>query len=132
MTYLASRLAIEKELGNYLGCGIINSLGYFHFVSIQKHLIVNFLSTPFVGNFFHQKFKNHELKKWVVIQSYQLYCIFFPPMIPKLMEFSFCHISKMSIYSICKPLIVYRCRILSEFTSRTCMHRHDFLPSREH
>lgn len=41
----ASRLAIEKELGNYLGYGITNSLGDFYFVSIKKHLIVNFLST---------------------------------------------------------------------------------------
>lgn len=57
---------------------------------------------------------------------------FLPTYDPEAYGIFLCHISKMSIYSIYKPLTVYRCRILSEFTSRTCVHRHDFLPSREH
>lgn len=64
--------------------------------------------------------KNHLLFFYLV---YQLYCIFFPLMILKLLELSFCHISKTPIYTVDKLFIFCRWRILSDFTSRTCVHR---------
>lgn len=70
-----------------------------------------------------KKKKNHQMAFQLV---YQLYCIFFPLKILKLLELSFCHISKTSIYSVYKPFIVYRLRILSDFISRTCMNIHNF------
>lgn len=132
MTYLGKQVSYRKGTGKLFRLWYNQLFGIFSFCKYTETSDCEFFKYTICRKFFYQKFKNRELKKWVVIQSYQLYCIFFPPMIPKLMEFSFCHISKMSIYSIYKPLIVYRCRILSEFTSRACMHRHDFLPSREH
>lgn len=44
----------------------------------------------------------------------------------KPLELSFCYISKISIYSIYKPFVVYKQSVLSDFISRMCMHRYTF------
>lgn len=120
----ASRLVAEKELKDYLDCGIIYFEGYFYFVGAKKWLS-NF---EFSSNIVCRKcflLGVQRSRDW--LPFYQLYCIFFTTCRSwNLWNFLSATQVKVSTYSMCKLLILYRWRILSDFTSRIRMHRYNF------